>query len=122
MKFLARTIISVTVGVLLLIPILGIYGAVSPPSNVVSCTTSNGPPTSPFNLTIMSVQTNSVALRWSYAVGANSPATEFRVERSTTVSNSFVQIAVVTPISNTNYTDSTVASGTPYFYRVLAAN
>ncbi len=89
----------------------------SAPSTCVSVTPSGGPcvpPAAPASLTA-TAGSGSVTLNWSAVSGA----TEYHVERSTTSGGPYSQIGTAT---GTTFTDTTVTSGTTYFYVVRAAN
>ena len=88
-------------------------GHESPPSNTVSASTSDATvPTSPTNLTA-SAAAGKVDLAWSAATD-NTGVTGYRVYRDDLTQ----PLATIGPVLS--YTDSTVASGTAYTYRVSA--
>jgi len=75
-------------------------------------------PAAPSALTAVGQGKGSVVLNWS----DNSDNEEnFLVERSTTVSGGYIQIATL-GVNARTYTDNTVFRKTTYFYRVRAAN
>jgi hypothetical protein len=74
------------------------------------------PPQPPTGLTA-APNKRSVALAWT---DGSSDETAFLIERSASLSDSFVQIASVGP-NVTSYVDATVVKKTTYFYRVRAA-
>ena len=75
-------------------------------------------PAAPSALTATVAGKGSVALNW---IDNSTNEDSFLVERSTTVSGGYIQIATVA--ANTrSYTDNTVFRKTTYFYRVRAAN
>jgi hypothetical protein len=75
-------------------------------------------PAAPSALSAANVSKGIVALSW---IDNSTNEDSFLVERSTTVSGGYIQIATVA--ANTrSYTDNTVFRKTTYFYRVRAAN
>ena len=80
-------------------------------------------PAAPTNLTATLQAGPQVRLQWRD--NANNEG-GFVIERSTTgLPGSFVQIAVAPARGNTGntaFTDTTIAAGTPYWYRVVAVN
>ncbi|HTX21601.1 MAG TPA: polysaccharide lyase family 7 protein, partial [Candidatus Aquilonibacter sp.] len=72
------------------------------------------PPAAPTGFTATPTVAN-IALAWNSSVGA----TNYNLERSTTNGGSYTTIATLT---GTNYTDSSVTSGTTYYYVVTAAD
>jgi fibronectin type 3 domain-containing protein len=88
-------------------------------SSAVSGTTlaaATEPPATPENLEATTVTGSLVALEWDISSGA----TSYKLERSLVdVDASFVQIY---NDAGTSYTDTTVDSGTIYYYRVSASN
>ncbi len=95
--------------------------SVSPTIGVNLPTT--GAPAAPTNLTATLQAGPQVRLQWRD--NANNEG-GFVIERSTTgLPGSFVQIAVAPARGNTGntaFTDTTIAAGTPYWYRVAAVN
>jgi fibronectin type 3 domain-containing protein/lysophospholipase L1-like esterase len=91
----------------------------SPPSPVATATTDSAPPSpppAPATLTATAVSASQVDLSWS----AVAEATGYRVERST-------ETATWNPVANTaagetSYSDTGLAAGTTYSYRVVATN
>jgi fibronectin type 3 domain-containing protein len=74
-------------------------------------------PASPANLSATAVSEVQINLSWT---DQSNNETNFKIERKTG-SGSFTQIAMV-GINVTNFSDTAVAGGTTYFYRVRAAN
>jgi Concanavalin A-like lectin/glucanases superfamily len=87
-----------------------VYGLLSPP---------NTAPSAPTNLTAVSPATVALQVVLSWVDTANNEGA-FKIERSTDNVN-FAQIDVASA-NATTYTDTTVASGTTYYYRVRATN
>jgi fibronectin type 3 domain-containing protein len=82
-------------------------------SNVVSVTPS--PTSLPYPSNLVAIAGDKqVSLTWMAATGASS----YNVKRSTSNSGPFVEIA--TGVADSNYTDTTVAEGTTYYYVVSA--
>ncbi|MBN1670820.1 MAG: CotH kinase family protein, partial [Kiritimatiellae bacterium] len=83
--------------------------------------TGTAPPTTPSapsSLAAAVQSTTSIRLTWT---DNSSNETQFKVERSTTGTSGWVQIA--TPGANTTtYTDSGLSAATKYYYRVRASN
>lgn len=77
-------------------------------------------PAAPAMLTAAAVPGNAVNLNWSAVSGA----TSYSIHRATSSSGPFVPIATL--VSGTSYSDTAVpaniATGTPYYYLVTAAN
>ncbi len=94
----------------------GSGSTVSGPSNEQSAsyTTPVAAPGS-FTLATPTASTGSVALSWGASTGANS----YQVLRGTTSGSETSSLTTTTSLS---YTDSSVSSGTQYFYKVTAAN
>jgi fibronectin type 3 domain-containing protein len=87
-------------------------------SNAPSATTLLNAPVPPSNLAITSVVSNQVTLSWS---DNSNNETGFKIQRKTGVSGTYATIR--TTASNiTSYTDSGLADGTLYYYRVCATN
>ena len=61
-----------------------------------------------------SVSGSSIKLDWTATV--DTYADNYKVLRSTSAGGSYSQIATVTPVTTTTYTDSTVVAGTRYYY------
>ena len=87
-------------------------------SNSASATTFDLPPASPSNLNATAVVPGQIGLDWA---DNSSNENGFAIERSPNGVNSWVEIATVTD-NITNYTDTGLASGTTFFYRVAAYN
>ncbi len=81
-------------------------------SNELSQTTPVGPPVG----VLATVGTNQIAISWNAMAGASS----YKVYRSTT-SGSY-GAALATGIVSTNFVDTTVTDGTPYYYVVKTFN
>jgi len=77
-------------------------------------TTPNAPPAAPAGLTATAGNAQ-VSLAWDASVGA----TSYHVKRSTTSGGGYTQLGAPTA---TNYTDTGLTNGTPYFYVVSAVN
>ncbi len=73
------------------------------------------PPAAPAGLTATAGDTQ-VALNWSASIGA----TGYNVKRSLMSGGTYT--AITTGLVNTNYTDSGVTNGVPYYYVVTAVN
>jgi len=80
---------------------------------------SNGPPAIPPTPTGLTATAGSaqVSLSWNASAGA----TSYSVYRGTT-SNGEGNSALASGLSGTSYTDTGLANGTPYFYKVAAVN
>ena len=76
--------------------------------------TPNAPPAAPTGLTA-SAGNAQVSLTWNASTGA----TSYHVKRSTTSGGPYTQIGAPTA---TNYTDTGLTNGTPYYYVVSAVN
>jgi fibronectin type 3 domain-containing protein len=85
---------------------------VSPASNSVAVTTPLVAPTG----VVATAQMGEVKLTWT---DKDANATGYYIERSTN-NSTFTTIATLSGESTASYTDSTVASGTTYYYRVQA--
>jgi fibronectin type 3 domain-containing protein len=90
-------------------------GGEGPDSAEVNATPLLSAPAAPTGLTAAAGNAQ-VTLSWTASAGA----TSYRVKRSTTSGGPY-STAVASP-SATNYTDTTVTNGTPYFYVVTAVN
>ncbi|AMV40931.1 fibronectin type III domain-containing protein [Planctomyces sp. SH-PL62] len=84
-------------------------------SNVASVATASFP-SKPAAPTATPGAEGSIALTWSAAIGAAG----YRVERSATGTSGWAQVGA--PTSSTSLTDSGLAEGTRYYYRVTAYN
>lgn len=73
------------------------------------------PPAAPYNL-CASASTGQVNLRWLASAGA----TSYSVKRSTTSGSGYTTIA--SGLTNQSYTDTSVSTGTTYYYVVAATN
>ena len=95
------------------------------PSNVVTATPGASPPPAPTNL-IATAGSSQVALSWTAASGA----TYYNVYRSTTPGGEGAAPYACTgsgnypgaPSTTTTYTDTAVANGTTYYYRIAAGS
>ena len=76
------------------------------------------PPQTPTNLTVTATSGTQTALTWTDNFN---DATDFLIERATSASGPFTQIADV-PATVTSYFDSNLIANTQYFYRVRATN
>ena len=94
-------------------------GAWSGPwTDTVTARVKDDPPTAPTGLTAARVAHDSVILSWT-APSSGSTVTSYRILRGTDA-NSLSAIADDTGSTGTEYTDSTVAVETTYYYAVLA--
>ena len=98
-------------------------GNLGPYSVIASATTSSGadttPPSAPAGLTATAISSTTISLAWSAATD-NVAVTGYRVERCTGAScTTFVQVAIPT---GTSYSNSGLATGTTYRYRVRASD
>jgi fibronectin type 3 domain-containing protein len=91
----------------------------SGPSNEVSATPSSSLPVTPISPTNLKAQAanDSVALTWT----ASSNATSYNVYRALATGTEGTT-PYATNITGTNYTDSSAANGTTYYYEVAAVN
>lgn len=89
----------------------------SPMSAIISLTTP-APPAAPTGLTATAPSTSKVSLSWSAAASGGLPIKYYYVFRGASSSN-LTQLAI---IAGTSYVDSTVASGSKYYYGVEAAD
>ncbi len=92
-------------------------GGYSNPSNIATVTTPDVPPTAPSGLSAVLQNGPQVGLAWTET--ANNE-TSFVVERSDN-GGAFAALATL-PANSVNYTDTAVAAGNAYTYRVMAAN
>jgi hypothetical protein len=88
----------------------------SPPSGVVSATTTVDPP-SPATVTAATVSSTELGLAWTDVAGE----TGYRVERSSDGATGWITIAT-TGQDVTSYNDAGLPSGTTLYYRVFATN
>jgi len=90
------------------------------PSNAASATTEAAPalPAAPSNLSATAIDQTRIDLSWTDNADDE---TSFKIERSTRNNSSFAEIATVGQ-DVTSYSDTSVRKGTPYYYRVRAAN
>lgn len=87
-------------------------------SNSAYTTTLSSAPAAPGNLAVSSTGQSTVGLSWS---DNSSNETKFVLERKIGTTGTYAQIA--TPLSNTvSYTNSGLAQGTTYVYRIAATN
>ncbi len=98
-------------------------GNLGPYSAIASATTSSGadttPPSAPASLTATAISSTTISLTWSAATDSFA-VTGYRVERCTGAScTTFVQVAIPT---GTSYSNSGLAAGTTYRYRVRASD
>jgi hypothetical protein len=87
-------------------------------SNITAATTFDLPPDAPSSLNASAVSADQIVLDWT---DNSSNENGFAVERSPNGSNSWQEIATVGD-NTTTYTDTGLAPGTTYFYRVAAYN
>jgi transcriptional regulator CtsR len=87
-------------------------------SNEASATTSSSLPAAPVNLSAAAVSPSQINLSWTDQSGNE---TGFQIERKTGAGGTYALI-VTKAANSTTYSDSGVAEGTAYFYRVRAAN
>jgi hypothetical protein len=99
----------------------GATGTAGTPLTITFTVTDSGtatPPAAPTNLAASAASATQVNLTWTD--NANNE-TGFKVERKTGANGTYAQIA--TPgVNATSYSDTTVAAGTQYTYRVRASN
>ena len=93
------------------------------PSNLASSTTLATVSSSPTSLTATAVSSSKITLSW-VAPGWNGGAaiTGYEVERSNDGVSGWSVLAASTGSTSTTYSDTTVSSGTTYYYRVSAIN
>ena len=87
-------------------------------SNEASATTQLSPPAAPSGLTATAASTTQINLTWT---DNSSNETGFKIERKTGAGGTYAQIATV-GASVTTYSNTGLAIGTNYFYRVRATN
>lgn len=92
-------------------------------SNAASATTiasnpSPSLPSAPGNLTATAVSTSQINLSWS---DASSDETGFKIERASAAAGPWTQVGT-SGVNATSYSDSGLAAGTLYYYRVRASN
>ncbi len=87
-------------------------------SATTTATITPSPPTAPNNLDATSPSSGQARVTWS---DRSNNETSFKIERSTSSSSGFSQIATVGANVRT-YTDSDVTKGRTYYYRVRASN
>jgi hypothetical protein len=87
-------------------------------SNEASATTQLNPPAAPSGLTATAASTTQINLTWT---DNSSNETGFKIERKTGAGGTYAQIATV-GASVTTYSNTGLAIGTNYFYRVRATN
>ncbi|MGZ4442053.1 MAG: fibronectin type III domain-containing protein [Nocardioidaceae bacterium] len=93
----------------------------SPPSGEVSATPKAGAPTAPLSLTA-SPGDGSVGLSWSVpASNGGTAITGYNVYRGTAAGGESTT-PVASNVTTTSFTDTGLANGTAYFYRVAAVN
>jgi hypothetical protein len=93
-------------------------GGDSSPSNVATTTTSgSGPPPAPTGLTATAVSTSQIDLSWTDGSGE----TGYQVQRSPDGTTGWTQVGT-TGANVTTFSDTGLAAGTTYYYRVLATN
>jgi PKD repeat protein/fibronectin type 3 domain-containing protein len=80
---------------------------------------TQGTPSPPVTGVMATVNPTSVALSWSIYTNAFNHATSYTVQRSTVIDGTYTILTNGT--TNLNYTDSSVANGTVYYYEVVAA-
>lgn len=85
-------------------------------SSVVNATTANCPVNAPNAVSAVAVGSSEIQLTWH---DTSNDETEFRIERSRYNNTGYSEIGVV-PANTTFYSDTTVACGIPYYYRVRA--
>lgn len=90
-----------------------------PPSNTLYVSTKESPASSPSAPTDLVASRNSISVALSWRDNSNNES-QFRIERRTT-SGSYAQIAISGENAN-SYSDTSVAAGSGYCYRVRASN
>ena len=91
-----------------------------PWTGTITARVKDDPPAAPTGLTAARVAHDSVILTWT-SPSSGSTVTSYRILRGTDA-NSLSAIADDTGSTGTEYTDSTVAAETTYYYAVLALN
>ncbi|MDQ1324702.1 MAG: hypothetical protein QG587_2038, partial [Chloroflexota bacterium] len=87
-------------------------------SNTVSVTTTAAPPTAPTGLNATAISTSQIDLSWT---DHSANETGFNVERSLTGTGGWSLIAT-RPVNDNYYSNTGLASGTLYYYRVYATS
>ena len=87
-------------------------------SNTANATTFDLPPATPSNLSAAAVSSSRIDLEWSDNSGNE---TGFNIERSPNGINIWTEIATAAD-NTTTYTDTDLAPGTAFYYRVAAYN
>jgi uncharacterized delta-60 repeat protein len=83
-----------------------------------SCATTLSPPNAPTNLNATAISGNQINLSWT---DNSNNETGFKVERKTGIGGTYSQIATV-GTNITTYSNTSLAAGTEYCYRVRATN
>ncbi len=95
-----------------------IYGG-----DVFSVTSTSSAPQPPTSLTAMVSSTSQINLSWTApADNGGSPITGYKIERSTNAGSTWSTIVANTASTSTTYSDTGLAAGTAYMYRVSAIN
>ena len=87
-------------------------------SNEASATTQISPPVAPANLFAVAVSSSQINLTWT---DHSTNETGFQIERKTGAGGTYALI-VTTAANVTTYSNTGLADGTTYFYRVRAVN
>jgi predicted phage tail protein len=78
----------------------------------------SSPPTAPANLSAIPISASQITLTWT---DQSTSEADFQIERKTGAGGTYAQIGTV-GANVTTYSDSGLAEGTTYFYRVRAFN
>ncbi|MBA2365825.1 MAG: fibronectin type III domain-containing protein [Actinobacteria bacterium] len=87
----------------------------SVPSEVIEVRTPSGLPAAPANLTARAISSISIELSWDVSTGT----TTYKLQRAASLTGAYSTISTT---SETAHLDTGLASGTTYFYRVIASN